>query len=49
VAEPQISSSKIEDLEIVRSALDGALTDIRNISAGLVPPELDVLDYTLDS
>jgi signal transduction histidine kinase len=49
VVETQISSSKIEDLEIVQSALDRALTEIRNISAGLVPPELDVLDYTLDS
>jgi hypothetical protein len=45
-AAPQIPSSKSEDLDIVTNALKDALTDIRNISAGLVLPELDGLTPT---
>jgi signal transduction histidine kinase len=43
---PQIPPSKGEDLDIVQNALKDALTDIRNISAGLVLPELDGLTLT---
>jgi len=46
MAAPQIPSSKSEDLEIVQSALNDSLTEIRNISAGLVLPELDGLTLT---
>ncbi|MFA9419206.1 MAG: sensor histidine kinase, partial [Gammaproteobacteria bacterium] len=45
-ATPQIPSSKTEDLNIVQNALEDALTEIRNISAGLVLPELDGLTLT---
>jgi len=45
-ATPQIPSSKTEDLNIVQNALEDALADIRNISAGLVLPELDGLTPT---
>jgi len=43
---PEIPASKYEDLDIVKNALSDALTDIRNISAGLVLPELDGLTPT---
>jgi len=43
---PQIPPSKYEDLDIVQNALSDALADIRNISAGLVLPELDGLTLT---
>ena len=45
-AAPQIPSSNSEDLDIVQNALKDALADIRNISAGLVLPELDGLTLT---
>jgi len=45
-AVPQIPPSKYEDLDIVQKALSDALADIRNISAGLVLPELDGLTLT---
>jgi signal transduction histidine kinase len=40
---PQIPGSKSDDLDIVQNALSDALTEIRDISAGLVLPELDAL------
>jgi signal transduction histidine kinase len=43
---PEIPPSKNEDLNIVQTALYDALADIRNISAGLVLPELDGLTLT---
>ena len=43
---PQIPASKSEDLDIVQNALDDALAEIRNISSGLVLPELDGLTLT---
>ncbi len=43
---PDLPVSKIEDLDIVQGALDDAMNDIRNISAGLVLPELDGLTLT---
>lgn len=42
----QIPKGGKDDLKIVQSALDDALIDIRNISAGLVLPELDGLSLT---
>jgi signal transduction histidine kinase len=46
MAVPQIPSSESEDLEIVQGALNDALTEIRNNSAGLVLPGLDGLTLT---
>jgi len=45
-AETEVAAGEKNDLEIVQSALDDALIDIRNISAGLVLPELDGLSLT---
>lgn len=42
----QVKSAESEELDIVQGALQDALTDIRNISAGLVLPELDGLTLT---
>ena len=43
---PQIPGSKSEDLDTVQNALSDSLAEIRNISAGLVLPELDGLTPT---
>ena len=43
MTESQVSTSGIEDLEIVQQALSDALSEIRHISAGLVLPELEGL------
>jgi len=40
---PKIPASKSEDLDIVQNALDDALAEIRDISSGLVLPELEGL------
>jgi len=42
----QVTEGEKDDLKIVQRALDDALFDIRNISAGLVLPELDGLSLT---
>lgn len=42
----QIRDGEKDDFKIVQSSLDDALIDIRNISAGLVLPELDGLSLT---
>ena len=43
---PQIPASKSEDLDTAQNALDDALAEIRNISSGLVLPELEGLTLT---
>ena len=43
---PQIPASKSEDLDTAQNALDEALAEIRNISSGLVLPELEGLTLT---
>ena len=43
---PEDTTTEYEDLDIVQGALDDALTEIRNISAGLVLPELDGMNPT---
>jgi signal transduction histidine kinase len=40
---PDLPTSKIENISTIQNALNDALTDIRNISTGLVLPELDGL------
>ena len=46
MATPQASTSENNDLKIVQNALDDALAEIRNISAGLVLPELEGLSLS---
>lgn len=45
-AETRAAVNDKDDLKIIQTALDDALVDIRNISAGLVLPELDGLTLT---
>ncbi len=45
-AETQIAEAEKDDMKIIKTALDDALVDIRNISSGLVLPELDGLTLT---
>ena len=40
---PQINTADKDDIDIVQNALNDAMAEIRNISAGLVLPELDGL------
>jgi signal transduction histidine kinase len=46
MAVPQIPKAEYEDLDIIQNALTDALAEIRDISAGLVLPELDGMNLS---